>query len=154
MIIDYNRGVSIRVDPSSGAKVYMYKDSPGVFLNAHGAEVADSLARRCGFDVTTLKREREKREAIGEAMADIEAQFESEKSRKVEKVVKEKEGYRVVDFGFGRHSVFGPEGEKLHDKYLNKQEALHLLKVIVKTPTPTPEAASEPTTPTEPEKEK
>ncbi len=141
MEIDVNRGVTIKTDPASGARVYMYKDSPGVFLNAHGDEVADSLAARCGFLVQDLAKLRAKREALTRASAEIEAQFESEQAQqKAEKVIKKSEdGYKIVQFAFGRCWVFGPDGDKMHDKPLTKQEAFHLFKVIRDTPTPTPE---------------
>ncbi len=135
--IDLNRGVNIKTDPSSGASVYMYKDAPGVFLNAHGHMVADSLAARCGFLVKELKKQREKREALERATAEIEAEFESEKATKSEKVIKESEdGYKIVQFAFGRCWVMGPDGDKLHPKPLTKQEAHHFFKVIRDTPTP------------------
>ncbi len=141
MEIDVNKGVTIKMDPSSGARVYMYKKEPGTFLNAHGHEVADSLAARCNFDVKELKKLRAKREALSRATDEIEAQFESEKSeQKKEKVIKQSEdGYKIVQFAFGRCWVFGPDGDKMHDKPLTKQEAHHLFKVIRDTPSPTPE---------------
>ncbi len=130
--IDVNRGVNIKTDPSTGARVYMYKDTPGVFLNDHGHEVADSLASRCGFPIKELKKQREKREALSRATAEIEAEFEADQaSQKSEKVIKESEdGYKIVQFAFGRCWVFGPDGDKLHPKPLTKQEAHHLFKVI------------------------
>ncbi len=143
MEIDLNRGVTIKADPSSGARVYMYKDTPGVFLNDHGHEVADSLASRAGFATKDLKRQRLKREAIATASAEIEAEFESEKAEQNSKVVKEtKDGYKIKQFAFGRCWVFGPDGDKMHDKPLTKQEAIHLLKVlraVPKEPTTEPE---------------
>ena len=60
--IDLNRGVTIKSDPSTGARIFMYKDEPGVFLNAHGAVVAASLAARCGFPVKDLGNEEQCRD--------------------------------------------------------------------------------------------
>ncbi len=135
MEIDLNRGVTIKADPSSGARVYMYKDAPGVFLNEHAHEVADSLAARAGFAIKDLKRQRLKREALATASAEIEAEFESEKAEQNSKVIKEAEdGYKVVQYAFGRCWVFGPDGDKMHDKPLTKQEAIHLLKVLRQAP--------------------
>ncbi len=143
MEIDLNRGVTIKTDPSSGARVYMYKDTPGVFLNIHGHTVADSLAAGCGFPIKELKKLRDKRVAMERASAEIEAEFESEKATVgKEKVIKQSEdGYKIVQYAFGRCWVFGPDGDKLHDKPLTKQEALHLFKVIREEPTEPEEPA-------------
>ncbi len=142
--IDLNRGVTIKTAPASGATVYMYKDTPGIFLNAHGHMVADSLAAQCGFAVKELKKQRDKREALKRASDEIEAQFESETAQKNEKVIKQSEdGYKIVQYAFGRCWVFGPDGDKMHPKPLTKQEAQHLFKVIRDTPTPTPEGEAE-----------
>lgn len=135
--IDVNRGVTIKLDPMSGARVYMYKDTPGVFLNEHGHEVAESLAARCGYPVKDMKKLRDKREAMKRATDEIEAKFEDEKTQAKEKVIKESEdGYKIIQFAFGRCWVMGPDGDKMHDKPLTKQEAYHLFKVIRDTPTP------------------
>ncbi len=138
MEIDLNRGVTVKLDPTTGARVYMYKDTPGVFLNSHGHTVADTLAARCGFLIKELKKLRDKREAMSRAAAEIEAEFESEKATSgtgQEKVIKESEdGYKIVQYAFGRCWVFGPDGDKMHDKPLTKQEAMHLFKVIRETP--------------------
>ncbi len=151
MEINLNRGVTIKIDPSSGARVYMYKDMPGMFLNEHGHEVAESLAARCGFAIKDLARQRLKREALATASAEIEAEFESEKAEQNSKVIKETEdGYKIKQFAFGRCWVFGPDNDKMHDKPLTKQEAFHLLKVLRAVPKkeqedagPTPTQAKE-----------
>ena len=140
MKIDYDRGVTIRIDPKTGTKIYMYKDEPGVFLNGHGHEVEDSLAARCGFDTKSLKRLKAKRDAIKQAHDEIEAQFEGDDATgPTDKVVEENaEGYRIVQKLFGRHAVYSPEpeGEKLHDGWLTKEEAHHLFNTIVKSTEP------------------
>ncbi len=136
MTIDLNRGVTIKTDPATGARIIMYKDAPGVFLNAHGHEVADSLAARCGFPVKDLMRERRKREAIAQSAAEIEAEFEDQKAVKTKmKVIAESEdGYKAVQQPFGRCWVHGPDGEAINDRPLTKEEALHLFNTIQNTP--------------------
>ncbi len=135
MGIDLNRGVTIRMDPGSGARVFMYKDTPGVFLNEHGDEVETALAKRCGFQIKELIKQRMKREALAKASAAIDAEFESEKTDQNSKVVKETaDGYKIKKFAFGRCWVYGPDGDKMHDKPLTKGEAVHLLKVLRATP--------------------
>lgn len=142
MDIDLNRGVTIKIDPNTGARVYMYKDTPGVFLNDHGSEVDDVLAKSCGFPLKELKKKRLKREALAKASAEIEAEFEGEEAEQNFKVVREtKDGYKVKQFAFGRCWVFGPDDDKMHDKPLTKAEAYHLLKVLRAPPSAGPEDA-------------
>lgn len=134
--IDLNRGVTIKTDPSTGARVVMYKDQPGVFLNAHGTEVADTLASRCGFPVKDLLRERRKREAMARSAAEIEDEYEEQKAVKTkEKVLAESDdGYKCVQKPFGRCWVMGPDDKAINDRPLTKEEALHLFKTIQNTP--------------------
>ncbi len=73
--IDVNRGVRIKRHPSMGL-VYMYIDTPGVFLNTFGKEVPDKIASQAHFDVETLGKERIKRERMAEAMTAIEIELE------------------------------------------------------------------------------
>ncbi len=135
-VIDLNRGVTIKMDPSTGARVSMYKDQPGVFLNQHGAEVADSLAARCGFPVKDLMRERRKREAIAVSAEQIEAEFEEQMAvkTKTKVLVESADGYRVEQKPFGRCWVYGPDDKTINDRPLTKEEALHLFQVIRDTP--------------------
>ncbi len=145
MGIDLNRGVSIKMDPNSGARVFMYKDTPGVFLNEHGDEVDVSLANRCGYQIKELSKLRLKREALAKASAEIEAEFEGEKAEQNFKVITEtKDGYKIKQFAFGRCWVFGPEEDKMHDKPLTKGEAVHLLKVLRASPKPDADAGPAP----------
>lgn len=129
--IDGDRGVTIRKDRKTGVEIFMYKDTPGVFLNAYGVEVSPKLAKIAGFPVEELLVQRKKREAVDSAMAKIEAKFASGAGEV--KVVREKDGYKVVDHGLGRFSVRGPDDTKMHDarKYLTAAEADMLFKEFV-----------------------
>ena len=136
MAIDLNRGVTIKTDPATGARICMYKDEPGVFLNAHGAVVADTLAARCGFPVKDLLRERHKREAIARSAKEIEEEYEEKMVVKTKDKVlaKSEDGYKVIQQPFGRCWVHGPDDKAINDRPLTKEEALHLFKVIRDTP--------------------
>lgn len=134
--IDYNRGVTAREEPASGVRVYMYKDAPGLYYDAHGHEVSEKLARRAGFNVPDLRRERLKRDAIKKSMDEIEASYEQEKREKKEKIIKEEGGYKIVERAFGRCWVIGPDNAQLSDKPLTREEAKHVFKEIVNTPMP------------------
>lgn len=144
--IDLNRGVTIKTDPSTGARICMYKDRPGVFLNAHGDVVAETLAARCGFPIKDLMRQRRKSEALATAHEQIEAEFEAQMAVKTKnKVLKETEdGYKAVQAPFGRCWVYDPDGKPLNDKPLTKEEALRLLKVINETPEQSTDAGPAP----------
>lgn len=122
MVIDYDRGVTHKRHPS-GLDVYMYKDQPGVFLNAFGREVTPDLAAAAGFDVDRLLKEKTKRERMALAMAAIEEEFEGEA-----KQVKSKGEFKAVHVGFGRHNVLDADGNKLNPRPLTKEEALKLLE--------------------------
>jgi len=76
--IDYDRGVVKRIHPNLGVDVYMYRDDPGVFLNAFGTEVDVELAKSCGFDVDKLEKAKRKKEMMAKAMIEIEAQLAEE----------------------------------------------------------------------------
>lgn len=126
MVIDYDRGVTHKRHPS-GLDVYMYKDQPGVFLNAFGREVTPDLAAAAGFDTDHLLKEKAKRERMALAMAAIEEEFEGEA-----KQVKAKGEFKVVHVGFGRHNLLDPDGNKLNPRPLTKEEALKLLEQVAK----------------------
>lgn len=146
--IDLNRGVTMRYT-SEGVEVFMYKDTPGVFLNAFGTEVSRDLAAKAGFPVDLLINERRKRERMAEAGRVIEEQFNM--SRVERKVVAERAGWKVVSLGLGRHQVLDPEGSPVNAKYVTLEEAQVLLNSMVPTepekpaePEPTPEPKPKP----------
>jgi hypothetical protein len=67
--IDIDRGIVIRM---LGAKrIMMYKDMPGLFLDARGGEVDGEIAQQAGFDVAALRREAKVKAEIHEATARI-----------------------------------------------------------------------------------
>ncbi len=126
--IDVDRGVMIRKDHKFGIEVFMYKDTPGVFLDAHGKEVSAALAKRAGYDIERLITERKIAEAKKKAFADIEAQFRQEGAAHGPTVVKETDsGYKLVDLGMNRHNVVSPDGAKMNSSYLTKHEGVALL---------------------------
>ncbi len=49
--IDYNRGCVKMSHPSSGMDVYMYKDDPGVYLDAFANVVSEAVAQACGYSI-------------------------------------------------------------------------------------------------------
>lgn len=125
--IDYNRGLMKRTHIKTGVDVYMYKDDPGVFLNAYGTVVSEQLARECGFETEKLGKEKLKKERMAQAMALIEAELaEAEPSNRL--LVEERLGFKVMDVGKGMHILEDPDGNKLTAAPLPMEAALTLLK--------------------------
>lgn len=127
--ISYKRGVVKKIHPKTGVGVYMYKDTPGVYLNAFGTEVSEELAAEAGFDVKNLGLARLKRERMAQAMQAIELELAlSEEKRKV---IKDKDGWKVVQVNdLGGHVVEDPEGNVL-SMQIPKEQAVALLEKLV-----------------------
>lgn len=109
--IDYDRGVLKRHEPKSGVEVYMYIDSPGVYLSAHGTEVNPALAQAAGFDTETLGRKRVMNERMEAAMDSIRREMAVGEVKK--EVVREDKGFKIINIGMGRHYVEAPDGDRL-----------------------------------------
>lgn len=128
--IDVNRGVMIQKHPSMGL-VYMYIDTPGVYLNAFGKEVPDAVAKGAAYDVETLGKERLKRERMAEAMTAIEIELELAITADEETVLWERGGYRVVKLALGNAHVYDDDGNKLTPIPIPEKEAKLLLDHLV-----------------------
>ncbi len=128
--IDVNRGVMIKKHPSMGL-VYMYMDTPGVFLNTFGKEVPNEIAAQAAFDVETLGKERLKRERMREAMTAIEVELELAITAEEETILWERGGYRVVKLSLGKAYVYDDENNKLTPIAIPQEEAKLLLDHLV-----------------------
>jgi hypothetical protein len=111
-IIDYDRGVIINVHKTSGMDVFMYVDDPGKFITAHGNIVPDEIAKEAGYDVEKLAKDRTKKERKEQAMQMIDAELADDKDVK-EEVVTERNGYKIITTGLGRHHLIDPDGNRL-----------------------------------------
>lgn len=111
MKIDYNRGVMKR-HHQTGVEVYMYLDTPGVYLNAFEMPVSEKLAKEAGYDVEKLGKDKLRRERMATAAALIEQELadENDMERKVEVEVN---GLRLVNIGKDRFVVEDPDGARL-----------------------------------------
>jgi hypothetical protein len=128
--IDYDRGVLIRVHAQTGMDIFMYADQPGVFLNAHGTEVTPLLAQQAGYDTDKLVKERKKRERMAEAMAKIEREMDGQDEVE-SKIVEERDGYKIMDIGLGRHNLVDPDGDNLNTIPLPLEQAKLLLDSLI-----------------------
>ena len=121
--IDYDApgGVTIRTDGKTGIDVFMYKADPGRYLNVHGRTVAPALAQAAGFDVETDTKKRRIRQQITDYQKRIEAEALLESGTRT--VLAERNGFKLVSIGLGRHIIEDPDGERCSNQ-LTKEEAL------------------------------
>lgn len=108
--IDYRRGVRKRVHPASGVEIFMYKDQPGVFLNAFGKEVGEDIAHQAGYNVDKLKRAKLRQERMELARQTIEEELEASTDER--RVVYEVGDYVLVDVGEGRTYIEDVDGNR------------------------------------------
>lgn len=71
--VDVNRPTAMRGHKTKGgiARVYTYKDVPGVYFDANGYEVSFERARLCGFNVDADLKKAEYSEKLAEAREKI-----------------------------------------------------------------------------------
>jgi hypothetical protein len=119
--IDFDRGVIIGKDQATGVNVYMYADTPGIYLNVQGLPVTTELAARAGFDIDKYYKARVKRERMAAAKAVIEQELDENNSKK--KVIKERNGWAIVALGFGKHVIEDPDGQSVSERTLTGEEA-------------------------------
>lgn len=127
--IDYDRGVRKSSHPT-GVDVFMYYDTPGVYLNAYGGEVSDQFAHEAGFDTETYAKQKLRRELMAKAMKGVEDQLADESSD-VHKVIANRGGVHVVDIGLGRFVIEDPDGQRLTTTHMSREAALDLLDKMV-----------------------
>jgi hypothetical protein len=141
--IDIDRGVTLKIT-GDGVEVYMYKDTPGVYLNAYSQPVTEELAMRAGFDTQSLGKQRKRREMLAKAalMIDVELENEDVELGK-RKIVKERNGYTISSIGIGRHIINDPDGQQLHERPLTKEQAELLFDELVPAPVEAPRVKAE-----------
>lgn len=129
MKIDLDRGVMTKRH-SSGVYVHMYLDQPGVFLNDFGAEVPPEMAAAADFDVERLLKERQKRDRLAEAQAEIEHELSLPVEGGKEKVIEARGGYEILDRAMGRAIIRDNEGNDITPVPVPLQEAKVLLSKL------------------------
>ncbi len=77
--IDNNRGVTMRM--RDDCSVYMYKDSPGLYLDIMGNEVPEEMAIAVGFPVEEQRKEAAIQKKVKKATADIHAAADREEKK-------------------------------------------------------------------------
>ncbi len=101
-------------DPSDKKKtmmeVFMYRAKPGVYYNAHGKEVHESLAKRAGYDVERHMSERQHQVRALAAAAVISKEEGVDRGPNKHVVIEEQAGFKLVDIGLGRFWVEDESG--------------------------------------------
>lgn len=126
--IDYDRGVHMRTHPA-GIDVYMYVDTPGVYLSPHGTVIAERFATEAGFPTEVLGKQKLLRERMATAMDKVKAELEMAEKKHV--VKREKEGFKLIDLGMGRYMVQDPECNDLLPAPVTDEQAGLLLESLV-----------------------
>jgi len=146
--IDYDRGVFIRTATDLGMDIFMYRDEPGKYLNAHGHEVGEELAKMAGFDTVRFAIQRRRKEAMSAAARAVDAELLATEAIEHKTVVKVKNGYSIVALTSGRHQVKDPEGNVLtQGVVLTLEMAEKVLDSIVTSETQRAQAEAKPETP-------
>jgi len=134
--IDYDRGCIIRIEPTTGMDVVMYRREPGIYYTGTGREVPEALAKRAGFDTDAHARARAKREKLAQFAQLLdreEADDHASLSAKPKDVVYEAEGFKVISLGGGRHAVEDIDANVLtgKGKFVTREVAIKLVDEMV-----------------------
>lgn len=127
--IDYDKGVLINTHPGTGMDVFMYVQQPGKYLTAHGKDVPDKIAAEAGYNVEQLAKERLRMERKAQASAIIDKELSDDAST-LEECVDNRNGFRLVSIGMGRHNVKDPDGNVLNSHPLPKESAEKLFDAM------------------------
>lgn len=123
--IDYDRGVIINTHQLSGMDVFMYIDDPGKYLTAHSVAVSETIAKEAGYDVEKFSKDRVKKSRKEQALELIDAELADDKDVR-EEVVGERNGFKLVTTGLGRHHVVDPDGNRVNPMPMAEESAKKL----------------------------
>ncbi len=128
LAIDLNRGVQCCREKQSGTYVYMYIDTPGVYLSELGEPLTEDFARSAGFDVEKFRKERQKAEKLAAATKAIEAEL----GDKPGTVLREAAGYKLMALPLDRAEIVDPDGHKVTEAPLSTAAAKVFFQALVK----------------------
>lgn len=127
--IDLDRGAMMKRVMATGVDVYMYTDTPGVYLNAFGGVASPELAKEAGYDIEKYGKEKLRRERMDQAMREIEAELNMDTIER--SVHKELKGFKSINIGLGRYIVMDPEGNQLTKQPISREQSELLLEKLV-----------------------
>lgn len=114
-----------------GLSVYMYVDTPGVYFDVHGKEVAPALAKKAGYDTTKLGKLRAKALALEEYNERLKAELAIELEGD-EEVLAEAGDWKIVALPNDRAKVVDKEtGEAVTAVPMSRKDAKQLLSDLV-----------------------
>ena len=123
-MIDLDRGVTKRAHPA-GVVVCMYKDDPGVYLDTSGKPLSEKIALEAGFPVDQYAKERQRRERVQAALAEINEEFGNVP---VDHVVLSVSNYKVVHAGNGGFVLKDEDDTVLTPNAMDKNSAIKLAR--------------------------
>lgn len=88
--------------------------------------MSEEIAREANYDVAKLGKEKLRLERVAAATALINQEFADDKDIK-EDVIAERNGFKLVSLGLGRHNVIDPDGNRLNSHHLSEEVAKKLL---------------------------
>lgn len=127
--VDYDRGVMKGKDPTSGIEVYMYMDTPGVYLNAFEQPVSEKLALAAGFDVDKFRSARQRQERMAYAKQQIEKELAHGIPQK--EPLLERKGWKIMVLGKNLHNVVDPDGNVLNQFPLGEEVARSVFDSLI-----------------------
>lgn len=148
-VIDYDRGVIIKTVANIGMDVFMYKDTPGVYLTAQGKEVPEVLAAQAGYDVEHHRKMKERAERLAMAAEAVDKELSLREAKDAKRVVKEFGDYQVVALGrSGRFIVQDTDGNVLTPgQVLSEEVATSVAMTLAGVKQETPPQVKKPAAP-------
>lgn len=115
--IDYDKaGVRtvIRSVEKLGMDVYMQDDQPGVYLNAYGKRIPETIAKEAGFDTGRWNAEKRIKEGMAIHLRNLKAK-EAIDLNLVQKAIlmENPEGFKLVGLPDDRALIEGPDGQPM-----------------------------------------
>lgn len=125
--ISYARGVLKNRHPN-GIDIYMYLDTPGVYLTGHATPVSEKMAGEAGYDTVAYKSLRIRQTREKEFLSKLDLELAAGLS--VRRVIAEKGGYKVIELSKDRHQILGPDDKPLSPMPFVLEEALNILNEL------------------------
>ncbi len=126
--IDLNRGVTMKMEPDSGIRVCMYKDEPGVFLDLNGGILPPSFAKKAGFDIKELEKQKEYNKALDGAREALDDEYSGVAT---EEVLITEGSFKAIARAYGHADIYR-NGEKMNTVAIKSKEAIDLVKQLSK----------------------
>lgn len=126
--VDLNRGVTMKKEPESGIRVCMYKDQPGVFLDMKGGILPESFAKKAGFDIKELDKQKKYNKALAGARDALNEEYSGIAEQEV---LIEQGSFKAIAAAYGHADIFR-DGEKMNTVAIKAKEAVELVKQLSK----------------------